>query len=300
MSTPVIEVKQVAKSFSEVPILKGLNITVPNRSVYAFLGNNGEGKSTTIRMLLGLLKPDSGQINIFGKPVSKLDKSHIGAIIDAPVLYPHLTANEYLSITCSIKRLPKTEIGRVLKLVELNKVENRLISSFSLGMKQRLALAQSLMGEPKLLILDEPTNGLDPKGMQQIRTLIKSLPEISDTTVFVSSHLLDEVEKMASHVGVLRDGRLMMEASLHDAYKQMTSMLKLEVCCSKKAEDLLNAAGYKISNESPTTLSVFNPIFSEIPEITKRLTDHDVNLFQSIYHKPTLEQWFLSQNEKGA
>ncbi|MFC3095382.1 ATP-binding cassette domain-containing protein [Alteromonas sediminis] len=300
MHTPIIHVQNATKSFSALPVLKGLNISVPQRSVYAFLGNNGEGKSTTIRMLLGLLRADSGSIQVLGKDVAQLDKRQVGAIIDAPVLYAHLTAREYLSITRSIKNLSKSEIARVLELVSLTKAGNRKISTFSLGMKQRLALAQALMGDPKLLILDEPTNGLDPQGMQEIRELIKQLPEQSDTSVFVSSHLLDEVEKMASHVGILRGGKLVLESSLEHAYKQMTSTLKLDVCSSQKAAEVLKVAGYQTVQETPSSLNVLNPVFEQIPDVTACLIKKGVQLFQAVYHKPTLEQWFLSSNKQGA
>lgn len=299
MSSSAINVEQVSKSFDKSRVLNELDITVPSRSVYAFLGNNGEGKSTTIRMLLGLLKPDSGHIHVLGTPVSKLNKHQVGAIIDAPVLYSHLTAVEFLSITRAIKNLPKTEIGRVLELVGLRASGMRKISAFSLGMKQRLALAQALMGNPRLLILDEPTNGLDPQGMLEIRNLIMQLPKNADTTVFVSSHLLDEVEKMASHVGILQHGKLILESSLRDAYTLMTSTLKLEVCCSKKAVIALQYAGYQASPQSATSLTLANPSFDEIPDITHCLVSNGLRLFQSIYHKPTLEQWFLRANQKG-
>ena len=227
-SENALALNQISKTYAGKQVLSQLNLAVPYGSVYAFLGNNGEGKSTTIRVLTGLEAPDAGSVticgdNLYAKRRSLLSRSarfvpdyrllhRLGGLIDAPSLYPNLTAAEFLSIGCGIKGLPVSEIDRVLAVVSLTDAAKRLIGQFSLGMKQRLAIAHTLLGDPKLLILDEPTNGLDPSGIRDIRQLLSELPASTGTTVFFSTHNLDEVEKMATRFAVLKDGRIRFES----------------------------------------------------------------------------------------
>jgi ABC-type multidrug transport system ATPase subunit len=195
-------------------VIDDLSMTVPRRSIYGFLGANGAGKTTTIRILLGLLKPDSGSISLFGQPMRRGTSRHIGALVESPALYDHLTGIENLALTCRILDVPRAAIGPALELVDLERAGDQRVGTYSLGMRQRLGIARALLGSPPLLILDEPTNGLDPDGIRDMRALLRRLPETGDITLIVSSHLLSEIEQIASHVGLLHHGRLLAEAPL--------------------------------------------------------------------------------------
>ena len=213
----IIETKNLTKFYGDFAAVSGLQLHVPKGAVYGFLGPNGAGKSTTMKMLLGLTKPTGGSFVIDGKQYPK-DRMEIlrkiGSLIEAPAFYGNLSGQENLEIIRRILGLPKSSVSEVLELVGLTRHKDRLARKYSLGMKQRLGLAGALLGRPPILILDEPTNGLDPVGIHEIRTLIRSLPERFDCTVFVSSHLLAEMELMADSVGILNHGRLLFEGTL--------------------------------------------------------------------------------------
>ena len=213
----IIETKNLTKFYGDFAAVSGLQLHVPKGAVYGFLGPNGAGKSTTMKMLLGLTKPTGGSFVIDGKQYPK-DRMEIlrkiGSLIEAPAFYGNLSGQENLEILRRILGLPKSSVSEVLELVGLTRHKDRLARKYSLGMKQRLGLAGALLGRPPILILDEPTNGLDPVGIHEIRTLIRSLPERFDCTVFVSSHLLAEMELMADNVGILNHGRLLFEGTL--------------------------------------------------------------------------------------
>jgi len=300
MSQEVIRLRQVNKSFGKHHVLKDVDLSVPEGSVFAFLGNNGEGKSTTIRLLTGLLRADSGEVSVLGKNLAAHGmaiKSQLGCIVDSPTLYPQLTAAEFLSIGCTLKQLVKSEIDRVLKQVDMMQAKHRRIANYSLGMKQRLALAHALLGQPKLLILDEPTNGLDPHGMLEIRDLIKRLPSKTGCTVFVSSHMLDEVEKVASHVALLKGGRILCQSSLSQVIASQDGKLKLEVCDAKYAGQLLENHGYQMHIADNRNLVIQSIAKNDIRQVNKQLIASGIDLFQSVYHKPSLEEWFLQSTQ---
>ncbi len=213
----IIETENLTKSYADFTAVSGVNLHIPKGTVYGFLGPNGAGKSTTMKMFLGLAKPTSGSFVIDGMKYPK-DRvqilKEVGSFIEAPAFYGNLSAYENLDILRKILDLPKSAIDEALELVGLTEHKNRLAKKYSLGMKQRLGLAGALIGRPPILILDEPTNGLDPIGIHEIRTLIRSLPEKFDCTVLVSSHLLSEIELMADHIGILNHGHLLFEGTL--------------------------------------------------------------------------------------
>jgi ABC-2 type transport system ATP-binding protein len=222
METPVIATTHLHKVFQEggdVTAVDGIDLQVPEGAIYGFLGPNGAGKSTTIRMLLGLIRPTTGTIRLFGEPVRPGGTRHlhrIGALIEAPSLYAHLTGCENLELTRRLTRAPHSRIEHLLKTVDLLEAADRPAGRYSTGMRQRLGLALALMNDPELLILDEPTNGLDPAGIHEIRELIRRIPEELGSTVFLSSHHLSEVEQIASHVGIIHKGKLLYQGSLKD------------------------------------------------------------------------------------
>lgn len=215
----IIETKQLTKTYSEFTAVNSLNLHIPKGTVYGFLGPNGAGKSTTMKMFLGLTKPTSGTFSIDGKkyPENRIEiLKSVGSFIEAPAFYGNLSGEENLDIVRRILGLPKSTVDEALDIVGLTQYKNRLAKKYSLGMKQRLGLASALIGKPPILILDEPTNGLDPVGIHEIRTLIRSLPQMFDCTVLVSSHLLSEIELMADNVGILNHGRLLFEGTLDE------------------------------------------------------------------------------------
>ena len=213
----IIETQNLTKSYSDFVAVTGLNLHVPKGTVYGFLGPNGAGKSTTMKMLLGLTKPTSGSFMIDGKkyPENRVEiLREVGSLIEAPAFYGNLTGEENLDIVRKILNLPKSAVSEALELVGLTQHRKKQAKKYSLGMKQRLGLASALIGKPPILILDEPTNGLDPVGIHEIRTLIRSLPQQFACRVFVSSHLLSEIELMTDNIGILNHGRLIFEGTL--------------------------------------------------------------------------------------
>lgn len=219
----IIETKNLTKSYVNFTAVSGINLHIPKGTVYGFLGPNGAGKSTTMKMFLGLTKPTSGSFVIDGKkyPENRVEiLKEVGSFIEAPAFYGNLSGEENLDIIRKILGLPKSAVSEVLELVGLTQYKNRLMKKYSLGMKQRLGLASALIGKPPILILDEPTNGLDPVGIHEIRTLIRSLPQRFGCTVLVSSHLLSEVELMADYIGILNHGHLLFEGTLTELKQQ--------------------------------------------------------------------------------
>ena len=213
----MIETQHLTKSYGGFTAVSGIDLHIPKGTVYGFLGPNGAGKSTTMKMFLGLTKPTGGSFVIDGKkyPQNRIEiLKEVGSFIEAPAFYGNLTGEENLDIVRRILGLPQASVSEVLETVGLTQYGKRLAKKYSLGMKQRLGLASALIGKPPVLILDEPTNGLDPAGIHEIRTLIRSLPRQFDCTVFVSSHLLSEIELMADHIGILNHGRLLFEGTL--------------------------------------------------------------------------------------
>ncbi len=221
----IIETNGLTKSYQTFTAVDSVSLHIPKGSVYGFLGPNGAGKSTTMKMLLGLTMPTGGSFVIDGKryPGDRMEiLRKIGSFIEAPAFYGNLTGKENLKIIQQILGLPNAAVTQALELVGLTQYQNRLAKKYSLGMKQRLGLAGALIGNPPILILDEPTNGLDPVGIHEIRALIRSLPQKYDCTVLVSSHLLSEVELMADHVGILNHGRMLFEGTLERLKEEAT------------------------------------------------------------------------------
>lgn len=231
----IIETQNLTKSYAGFTAVSEINLHVPKGTVYGFLGPNGAGKSTTMKMLLGLTKPTGGSFTIDGKryPGNRVEiLKEVGSFIEAPAFYGNLTGEENLDIVRIILGLPKASVSEALEIVGLEQHGKKQANKYSLGMKQRLGLASALIGKPPILILDEPTNGLDPVGIHEIRTLIRSLPQQFACTVFVSSHLLSEIELMADNIGILNHGRLLFEGTLDnlttDAASQGYSTENLE------------------------------------------------------------------------
>ena len=215
----IITTEQLTKKYKSFVAVNDVTLHIRKGSLYGFLGPNGAGKSTTMKMLLGLTAPTNGSFTIDGKhfPTDRIAiLKEVGSFIESPSFYANLTGKENLDIIRRILGLPQSTVDDALELVGLSEFGNRLAKKYSLGMKQRLGLAGALLGRPPILILDEPTNGLDPSGIHEIRNLIKSLPDLYDCTVLISSHMLSEIELIADDIGILNHGRLLFEGSLDD------------------------------------------------------------------------------------
>ena len=217
MSDLVIETKKLTKIYGEQTAVNSVNLHVKPGRIYGLLGRNGAGKTTIMKMILGLTPITSGEVDVFGQNIKGHEKRiypRIGAIIETPGFYPNLTGTENLEIFAKLRGTPQPNaVKNVLEVVGLPYKDKKLFSKYSLGMKQRLGIANAILHDPELLILDEPTNGLDPVGIHEIRTLIRSLPQKYDCTVLVSSHLLPEVELMADDIGILNHGHLLFEGT---------------------------------------------------------------------------------------
>ena len=215
----MITTEHLTKKYKNFVSVNQVSLHIRKGSIYGFLGPNGAGKSTTMKMLLGLTVPTKGSFSIDGKhfPEDRMDiLKEIGSFIEAPSFYANLTGRENLDVIRRILGLPKESVEDALELVGLTEFGDRLAKKYSLGMKQRLGLAGALLGRPPVLILDEPTNGLDPSGIHEIRELVKSLPGLYDCTILISSHMLSEIELMADDIGILNHGRLLFEGSLDE------------------------------------------------------------------------------------
>ena len=249
----VITTDSLTKKYGKKDVVKDLDLRVPGGSIYGFLGPNGAGKSTTMKMILGLIKPSKGKITVLGKEVNEKNRLSVlrntGSLIESPSYYGHLSGAENLEIICTLKNVPPSEIQRALKIVRMEKQKDKKVSQYSLGMKQRLGLAAALLGNPKILLLDEPTNGLDPAGIQEMRELICALPNQYGMTVLVSSHLLSEIDQMATHVGIINQGELIFQDSLSALHKHSHSRLILKTDNDTEALSFLLNFGFSASFE---------------------------------------------------
>lgn len=220
----ILETNHLSKQSGNTYRVNDLSMAVPENCVYGFLGPNGAGKSTTLKMILGLIHPNQGSIKLFGKVMNSANRLSIlrqtGSLIENPGGYGHLTGLENMQIIQKLKGVSEAEIAPALKTVRLYDQRDKKLSNYSLGMKQRLGIAMAILGNPKLLILDEPTNGLDPAGIQEMRQLICSLPKERDMSVIISSHLLSEIEQMADQVGIIHHGRMLYQGTLADLETQ--------------------------------------------------------------------------------
>ena len=302
MSTAVIQTTNLNFSFSNgVKTLQDVNLFVPKGSVYGFLGPNGAGKTTTLRLLLGLLKNQQGKLEIFGKEFG----SHrieilkrLGSLIEQPSLYLHLTAKENLDIYRLIYKVDKSRINEVLKIVGLEYTGKKKAKQFSLGMKQRLSIAIALLHQPELLILDEPTNGLDPNGIIETRELIKKLNKEHNTTVIVSSHILNEVERMASHVGIIHKGKMLFQGTLTELQQMKSRQTSLEIETNDNiaAAQLLQSFSLKSVN-GKLVLPFENK--SQTAAINKLLVQNGVEVYALHSQQDDLEQLFLDITSKN-
>ncbi|MCB4974505.1 ABC transporter ATP-binding protein [Streptococcus mutans] len=292
MNNYIIETKQLSKDFSGEAAVNQLSIHVRKNEIYGFLGPNGAGKSTAMKMLLGLLQPTHGSIRLFDKNFDSNQialLSSVGSLIEEPSYYANLTGYENLEIIQRLLKLPKENIDKVLKIVKLYEQKDKLVKNYSLGMKQRLGIALAIIKFPKLLILDEPTNGLDPAGIQEIRELIKSLPQKYDMTVIISSHILSEIEQMATTVGIINKGKLLFEGQLTELEEDEKYLF--ETSDDALAEQLLMRKGFELEENQSIVLKDYNK--ANIAAAVKVLVVNDIDIYQVRMVRKSLEEVFL-------
>ena len=295
----IIDVSGLTKSFKEITAVDNLTFTVKENGVYGFLGQNGAGKSTTIRMLLSLIRPTMGEIRIFGLDLSTHRKEilqRIGAIIEKPDLYKYLTAIENLNLfaTMSGLKLKRKQLMDKLEKVGLGERADSKIKTYSQGMKQRLGIAVALVHDPDLIILDEPMNGLDPQGMADIRQLINHLSKDQGKTVFISSHLLSEMEQVADSLLIIHKGKKIAEGNMNELLNPEQSRIEVETRSAKEfelqlmqtdwANKVISINGQKITMQMKR---------EEIPSFVQRMAEMKQDIF-SIHKKNSLEDYFLS------
>ena len=296
----MIETKDLCKTYGNRMVVDHLNLCVPRGCVYGFIGPNGAGKSTSMKMLLGLVHPTSGSVRLMGQEVTEQNRirllRHTGSLIESPSGYLHLTAQENLQIIADLKDVKHTEIEHVLDVVHLTQDKDKKVGQYSLGMKQRLGIAMALLGNPEILILDEPTNGLDPAGIQEMRALIAGMPEKTGATVLISSHLLGEMEQMVNRVGIIHHGKTLFDGSLQALRKHSQGDLNLRVLDVLKAMPILQRRGLPtVQKDGVLTLPPM-PDF-RLAEIVQELADSGAGVVELIRHTKSLEDIFLSLTE---
>ena len=299
----IIETHDLCKQYGNALRVAHLDLNVPEGSVYGFLGPNGAGKSTTLKMILGLVRPTAGDIRVLGKKMDGGNRlavlRQVGSLIESPSYYGHLTGEENLRIVQALRGVPEKNIREVLQIVRLDGQRGKRVAHYSLGMKQRLGLAAALLGYPKLLILDEPTNGLDPAGIQEMRDLICSLPERFGMTVVVSSHLLSEIDQMADHVAIIREGELVFQDTLEALHGRSRHHLALRTTNNAVARAVLQERSVPCQEEEGYLIL---PILSDeiAAQLTRLLGARNLGVIRLEERQKSLEDIFLELTGKAA
>ena len=259
----IVKTTALSKRYNDQPVVKDVSMTIPKGKIYGLLGRNGAGKTTIMKILLGLASASSGEVRLFGQAPDKYPEvySRIGNIIETPSFYPYLSGPENLSVFSKLKgQVQKNSVAKALELVGLSHAEHKRFANYSLGMKQRLGIANALMNDPELLILDEPTNGLDPIGIVEIRKLLKELTEIQGKTILISSHQLSEIEQIADIIGILHEGELLEECDMNQIAQHNQRFISVTVSDSHQAtrllEENLQLTNYQVDESG--TIKIFD------------------------------------------
>lgn len=296
MNTSIVTVENVTHHFGKQTVLDNLNLNIPPGSIYGFLGPNGAGKTTSLRLILGLLQTQQGQVSVFGKDIrtQRLDiLRRVGSLIEQPSLYGHLNARENLEVFRLSYQTDPKRIDEVLSITGLTGAARKKVKAFSLGMKQRLGVAMALLHNPDLLILDEPTNGLDPNGIIETRDLIKQLNQEHGKTIIVSSHLLDEIEKMVTNLAIIHKGKKLFEGTIDQlrSTRAGQSFIELEVSHTDSA--------LKVLSESFSVEQVHDKILvaydhrEQVPIVVERLVQQNIKIYQLSVQQKDLEKLFV-------
>lgn len=298
----IMETVGLQKSYKGNVVVNDVNIHVPKGAIYGFVGPNGAGKSTVMKMILNLIQPEAGEVQLFGEKVT--DQSYevfkrVGSIIENPYFYEKMTARQNLELHCDYMGFPNKErIDEVLQMVDLQNVEGKQIRHYSLGMKQRLAIARAILAKPEFLILDEPINALDPEGIREMRNLFQRLNQEDETTIFISSHILSEVDLIADTIGIIQHGNLLAELPIEEIHKHQTEYISLQV------DDVAHAATL-LEQMDITNFSVLDQEFIRIYDsnisgkvLSKALIESGVGLESLGRKQDTLEDYFFQLTEE--
>ena len=298
----IMETVGLRKSYKGNVVVNDVNIHVPKGAIYGFVGPNGAGKSTVMKMILNLIQPEAGEVQLFGEKVT--DQSYevfkrVGSIIENPYFYEKMTARQNLELHCDYMGFPNKErIDEVLQMVDLQNVEGKQIRHYSLGMKQRLAIARAILAKPEFLILDEPINALDPEGIREMRNLFQRLNQEDGTTIFISSHILSEVDLIADTIGIIQHGNLLAELPIEEIHKHQTEYISLQV------DDVAHAATL-LEQMDITNFSVLDQEFIRIYDsnisgkvLSKALIESGVGLENLGRKQDTLEDYFFQLTEE--
>lgn len=299
----IMETVGLRKSYKGNVVVNDVNIHVPKGAIYGFVGPNGAGKSTVMKMILNLIQPEAGEVQLFGEKVT--DQSYevfkrVGSIIENPYFYEKMTARQNLELHCDYMGFSNKErIDEVLQMVDLQNVEGKQIRHYSLGMKQRLAIARAILAKPEFLILDEPINALDPEGIREMRNLFQRLNQEDETTIFISSHILSEVDLIADTIGIIQHGNLLAELPIEEIHKHQTEYISLQV------DDVAHAATL-LEQMDITNFSVLDQEFIRIYDsnisgkvLSKALIESGVGLESLGRKQDTLEDYFFQLTEEG-
>ena len=299
----IMETVGLRKSYKGNVVVNDVNIHVPKGAIYGFVGPNGAGKSTVMKMILNLIQPEAGEVQLFGEKVTEQSYEvfkRVGSIIENPYFYEKMTARQNLELHCDYMGFPNKErIDEVLQMVDLQNVEGKQIRHYSLGMKQRLAIARAILAKPEFLILDEPINALDPEGIREMRNLFQRLNQEDETTIFISSHILSEVDLIADTIGIIQHGNLLAELPIEEIHKHQTEYISLQV------DDVAHAATL-LEQMDITNFSVLDQEFIRIYDsnisgkvLSKALIESGVGLESLGRKQDTLEDYFFQLTEEG-
>ncbi|AQS54858.1 ABC transporter ATP-binding protein [Novibacillus thermophilus] len=301
MSEMVIETNALTRRYGKRTAVDRVDLCVPRGEIYGFLGPNGAGKTTTIRMLLGLIRPTAGTVRLFGENFHRHRMSvlrRVGSLVESPSYYGHLTGAENLEVVRRLLGAPKKRIAEALEIVRLTEAADRPVKGYSLGMKQRLGIAIALLGHPELLILDEPTNGLDPAGIQEMRRLIKDMPRKYGMTVLVSSHLLSEIDQISTQVGIIHEGRLIFQDRIEALRQKSGPRTAIGVDRMREASAVLEGSGWRPHIEDGLLwLDETEP--EQVSRVNALLVKNGFSVYRLEEVKPSLEEVFLELTGKG-
>jgi len=290
-----IETRGLTRTFGSCTAVDGIDLRVPRGTIYGFLGPNGAGKTTTIRLLLGLLRPNSGSILLNGELLTQKRRElmrGIGALVETPSLYPHLTGQENLEVTRRILNLPRSRVADALAFTGLTADAHRVVRAYSLGMRQRLGLALAWLGQPGLMMLDEPANGLDPAGIRELRGHLRQFAHDQNVTVFLSSHVLNEIEQVADWIAIINHGRLLFQGKLQDL-QRYHAPLKVVTDRSSDAAAVLKAKGWRVLENSGDVVELQISCDTDVAVMNRCLLEHGIQVYRLERRQETLEDLFL-------
>lgn len=297
MSETILKVNNLVKNYGKHKVLDGMSMEIKRGMIYGLIGVNGAGKSTFMRIVMGLTHADSGEIELFGssdiKGIQKARRK-IGQSIETPALYPELTALDNMKVQAANAGVGNNEINHLLKLMNLQDTGNKKVKNFSLGMRQRLTIANTLVSNPEFLILDEPTNGLDPAGIIEIREIIKKLVSEKGLTVLISSHILGELSQVATEYGILHQGRIIQELSKSELMQKSQQYLELQVGDIDKAVtvlDSMNIEDYEVSDDSE--IRIYSNL-DKVASINKQLVSNNIDVYKIGATNQKLEDYFMN------